>query len=56
MRVHEKDTELKIPNWYMKLPQSVLNRISDMCVALSHFLNRKNTRDESSNMKTKFYL
>jgi len=53
MRVHEKDTELKIPTWYLKLPQGVINFISDMCVAISHFLNRKKSRKNSN---TKFYL
>ena len=53
MRVHEKDTELKIPTWYLKLPQGVINFISDMCVAISHFLNRKKSRNNSN---TKFYL
>lgn len=56
MRAHEKDTELKIPNWYLKLPQNVINRISDMCVAISHFLNRKKTRHNTNNSNTKFYL
>lgn len=53
MRVHEKDTELKIPGWYLKLPQSVINRISDICVEISHFFNRKKIRN---NCNTKFYL
>ena len=56
MRAYEKDTELKIPKWYLKLPQCVLNRISDVCIALSHILSRKRI-DKSSNTKNvKFYL
>ena len=56
MRVHEKDTELKIPKWYWRLPQNVINHISDMCVALSHFLSRKKTRCNTKNSNIKFYL
>ena len=41
MRVQEKDTELKIPSWYLKLPQGVLNVISDICIALSHLFVAK---------------
>ena len=56
MRVHEKDTELKIPNWYLRLPQGVINRISDMCVEISHFLCGRKIRRNSTNSNTKFYL
>ena len=30
MRVYENDTDIKIPNWYLKLPQWLLNGISDL--------------------------
>lgn len=54
MRVHEKDTELKIPKWYLKLPQNIINRVSDICIELSHFFTRKKERSNSS--KVKFFL
>ena len=56
MRTYEKDTELKIPSWYLKLPQSVLNRISDMCIAISHILPQKKVKKSSNTKKVKFYL
>ena len=56
MRVHEKDTELKIPKCYLKLPQNVINRISDICIALSHILPRKKKLKTTSTKNIKFYL
>lgn len=56
MRVHEKDTELKIPSWYLKLPQGALNVISDMCIALSHLLSRKKKVKSTNTRNVKFYL
>lgn len=56
MRMYEKDTELKIPKWYLKLPQGVINRISDICVSLSHFLNQHKTRKNSNSSGIKFFL
>ena len=55
MRVHEKDTELKIPKWYLKLPQNFINCVSDMCVALSHLFSRKKKKVDA-NTNVKFYL
>ena len=56
MRVHEKDTELKIPKWYLKLPQNMINLISDMCIALSHVLSRKKKIKTTNTKNVKFYL
>lgn len=56
MRVHEKDTELKIPNWYLKLPQNVINRISDMCIMLSHLLTRRKEKKNTNCRSIKFFL
>lgn len=56
MRVQEKDIELKIPNWYLKLPQSVINHISDMCIALSHLLTRRKERKNTNCRSVKFFL
>lgn len=56
MRVHEKDTELKIPNWYLKLPQNVINRISDMCITLSHLLTRRKEKKNINCRSVKFFL
>lgn len=41
MRAYEKDTELKIPNWYFKLSYRTLSRISDFGIVLSSKLSRK---------------
>ena len=56
MRVQEKDAELKIPNWYLKLPQGVLNVISDICIALSHLLLRKKKVKSTNAKSVKFNL
>ena len=52
----EKDTELKIPKWYLKLPQNMINLISDMCIALSHVLSRKKKIKTTNTKNVKFYL
>ena len=56
MRVYEKDTELKIPNWYLKLPQRLINHISDMCIALSHVFSRKKKEKSTNTKNVNFYL
>ena len=56
MRVHEKDTELKIPNWYLKLPQSIINCISDLCIVLSHLLTKRKVRKDTDCKGVKFLL
>ncbi len=56
MRVYEKDTELKIPKWYLRLPQCMINIISDICIALSHIFSRKKEDKSSNTKKVNFYL
>ena len=56
MRAYEKDTELKIPNWYLKLPQSLLNCISNICIVLSHVLSRKKKEKSTNTKNVRFYL
>lgn len=56
MRVYEKDTELKIPVWYLKFPQGMLNRISDICIALSHILSRKRKEESTKTKNVNFNL
>ena len=41
MRGYEKDTDLKIPNWYFKLSNKTLNQISDIGIMLSSKLSKK---------------
>lgn len=55
MRVYEKDTELKIPNWYLKLPQKILNRVSDIGIILSRKMSRKKIKI-TNKRNIKFYL
>ena len=38
MKYHEDDQELKISKWYLKLPQSVLNCVSDFGLFLHRLL------------------
>ena len=59
MRTYEKDTEVKIPKWYLKLPQKTINRISDVCVAINRMLpqpRKKHTKETSSKRNVTFYL
>ena len=55
MKAYEKDTGMKIPNWYLKLPQKLLNRISDTGLALNRLLSRPRKRN-TPNKKVNFYL
>lgn len=59
MRTYEKDTEVKIPNWYLKLPQRTINRISDICFAINRLLpqpRRKKTKSKTTRRNVTFYL
>ena len=56
MRIYENDRDIKIPKWYLKLPQKVLNRISDMGIAISHLLTRKYDIKQENKNHIKFYL
>ena len=60
MRTYEKDTEIKIPNWYLKLPQKTINRVSDVCLALNRLLpqpRRKKSANKTTNKRNvTFYL
>lgn len=59
MRTYEKDTDIKIPNWYFKLPQKVLDCICDVGLAINRLLPQSRKRDtsETSNKRNvKFYL
>ena len=55
MRVHENDTEMKIPAWYFKLSQKTLNRLSDMGIILSRIMSRKKI-DRTNKRNIKFNL
>mgnify|MGYP006874880607 CR=1 FL=1 len=41
MKAYEKDTGVKIPAWYLKLPQKVLDFISDIGIVLNRLLTRR---------------
>ena len=56
MSVYEKDTEIKIPKWYLKLPQKTLNRISDISIMLSHLFTRKHDIKRTNKRNITFYL
>lgn len=56
MNAYEKDTGVKIPNWYLKLPQNVLNRISDIGITLNQFINRKKNIKREKLNDIEFYL
>ena len=59
MRAYEKDTEIKIPNWYLKLPQKTINRISDIGLAINRLLpqsRKKRTKNTTGKRNVTFYL
>lgn len=56
MRIQENDTDIKIPNWYLKLPQKVLDFISDAGIFLNGIIVRKKKSSKTVNTHTQFYL
>ena len=56
MRAYEDDREVKIPNWYMKLPQGVLNFISDAGLVFNRLITRRKKIDRTNNRNVTFYL
>ena len=56
MRIYENDKDIKIPNWYLKLPQKILNRMSDIAMGFSHLITRKKNINHSNKNNIKFYL
>ncbi|MGN0142551.1 MAG: hypothetical protein ACI4AD_10010 [Roseburia sp.] len=56
MSVYEKDTQIKIPDWYLKLPQKMLDRVSDIGIALSHLMTRKKPMKRTNKRNIKFFL
>lgn len=53
---YENDTEVKIPNWYLKLPQKLINKISDIGIILNNILMRKKKIDRTNKRNIKFNL
>lgn len=56
MRAYENDREVKIPKWYLKLPQNVLNKISDIGIVLNGLLTRKKKIDRTNRRNIKFLI
>lgn len=56
MGTYENDTEVKIPNWYLKLPQKLINKISDIGIILNNILMRKKKIDRTNKRNIKFNL
>lgn len=56
MRAYEKDTGVKIPAWYLKLPQRVIDFISDMGIILNRLLTRRKEIKRTNKRNVKFYL
>lgn len=59
MRTYEKDTEIRIPNWYLKLPQKTLNFISNMGLAINRLLpqsRKRKTKRTKGKRNVTFYL
>ena len=59
MSVYDYDTEIRIPNWYLKLPQKLLNAISDLGLWVNRvFVRPKRGRRKKNNngRHVTFYL
>lgn len=59
MKAYEKDTGTKIPVWYLKLPQKILDFISDMGIILNRVLTKRkriNQKSKENKRNIKFYL
>ncbi len=59
MRVYENDTDIKIPNWYLKLPQGLLNGISDFGLWINRVFvrpRRGSKKKISNGRNVTFYL
>lgn len=55
MRKYENDSELKIPSWYLKLPEWVLNVIIAVCDMTNKIFHRKQN-SKLENCSTKFNI
>lgn len=55
MRTYENDTDLKIPNWYYRLPLFVLNFMSNLGITLSRKVSKKEI-NRTNKRNIKFYL
>lgn len=56
VKAYENDTEVKIPDWYLKLPQKLINRISDIGIVLNNVLTRKKKIDRTNKRNIKFHI
>ena len=59
MRTYEKDTELKIPKIYYKIPLRVLDCFCDIGLALNRMRPQQGKKDRDSRINkrnVKFYL
>ena len=55
MRVYENDKDIKIPNWYMKLPLCVMRKIADIGMWIQRFMPKRNV-DTRNARNIKFYI
>ena len=63
MRFAEDDRDIKIPDWYMRLPQGVINKISDIGIVVNDIISPVVTRlvcgkrkEDKTPCNTVFYL
>lgn len=54
MRACERDEEIRIPHWYMKLPISIMEKISKIIMMLINLFPQKKRRKRTG--KVRFYL
>jgi len=56
MRTYENDTGVKIPKWYLKLPEKFINKMSDVGITLNSLLTRRKKINRTNKKNIKFYL
>lgn len=54
MKACEKDVDIKIPKWYMKLPVSILEKICAVVMILSKSLPVRKRKKNTGNIR--FYI
>lgn len=54
MKAYEKDVDIKIPKWYMKLPVGILEKICALVMIISKSLPVRKKKKNTGNVR--FYI
>ena len=56
MKVYENDRDIKVSNLYLKLPQNMINKISNIAISFSHLLTRREKAHKTNKKSIHFNL